>query len=152
MSAGKYDLVVGVLRKLNAEVKFWKVNIKPGMPLMFAVCRERPVFGLPGNPVSGMVTFLRFVKPALRRMMGHNLPGEVLRVHATLEHDLEKQDGKRHFVRGILTYKGTAMSVRTTGSQASNILTSIAKANCFIILPEDTRSPRAGDEVEVELL
>jgi molybdopterin molybdotransferase len=151
VSVGKYDLVQPALKELGGTVKFWKVNIKPGMPLMFALCGGTPVFGLPGNPVSSMVTFLEFVRPALSRMMGraHEQP---LRLHAILEEEITKKDGKRHFVRGILSGTDGTIRVRTTGSQVSNILTSLSKADCLIILPEDRESFPRGEPVEVELL
>ena len=151
VSVGKYDLVISALNELGGTVKFWKVNIKPGMPLMFGLFREKPVFGLPGNPVSSMVTFLQFVRPALARMMGR-AAGPPLRLHAKLEEEIRKQDGKRHFVRGVLSSDNGTVSVRTTGSQVSNILTSLSKADCLIILPEERDHFPKGDEVEVELL
>jgi molybdopterin molybdotransferase len=151
VSVGKYDLVMEALREIGGTVKFWKVNIKPGMPLLFVLCREKPVFGLPGNPVSAMVTFLEFVRPALLRMMGRaHVPS--FRLHARLEEQIRKSDGKRHFVRGILTNEDGALRVRTTGSQESNMLTSLSRADCLIILPEDRKRFRPGEEVEVELL
>jgi molybdopterin molybdotransferase len=151
VSVGKYDLVMSALKELGGEVKFWKVNIKPGMPLMFGQCRGRLVFGLPGNPVSAMVTFLQFVKPALLRLMGLEREAPV-RLHARLDEEIRKSDGKRHFVRGILTNSDGSVHVRTTGSQVSNVLTSLSRADCLIILPEDRDYFPKGAEVEVELL
>jgi molybdopterin molybdotransferase len=151
VSVGKYDLVLSALEELGGTVKFWKVNIKPGMPLMFGLCREKPVFGLPGNPVSSMVTFLQFVKPALLQLMGRNYEPP-LRLHAKLEEEIKKSDGKLHFVRGVLASKDGAIRVRTTGSQVSNVLTSLSRADCLIILPEDRELFRQGEDIEVELL
>jgi len=152
VSVGKFDLVIDVLKELGVEIKFWKVNIKPGMPLVFGVRDTRYVFGLPGNPVSTMVTFLKFVKPALRKMMGHRAVDNGLKVQALLQHEIKKQDGKRHFVRGILESQDGSMIVRSTGSQLSNVLTSLTKANCLIILPEGKNQFSPGEKVEVELL
>jgi molybdopterin molybdotransferase len=152
ISVGKYDLVMEILREIGAEVKFWKVNIKPGMPLLFALHGVKPVFGLPGNPVSSMVTFLHFVKPAVRRMSGEKTVDTGYSLHAKLEHEIKKIDGKRHFIRGILESRNGALSVRSTGPQVSNILSSLTKANCLIILPEEGVQFRAGEDVEVELL
>ncbi|MBI4547660.1 MAG: molybdopterin molybdotransferase MoeA, partial [Ignavibacteriae bacterium] len=152
VSVGKYDLVLDVLKELGVEIKFWKVNIKPGMPLLFGMYHEKPVFGLPGNPVSTMVTFLQFVKPALLKMMGHRAVETGLRIHARLDEDIRKTDGKRHFVRGILESRNGSLIVRTTGLQVSNLFTSLSKANCLIILPEEAEHIRAGEEIEVELL
>src|ERR1051326_1952937 len=152
ISVGKYDLVMEVLKEIGVEVKFWKVNIKPGMPLLFGLYRGKPVFALPGNPVSTVVTFLQFVKPALQKMMGLRNPGARVRLKAKLGHEIQKPDGKRHFVRGILENGDGGMTVRSAGSQVSNILSSLVKANCLIIIPEEAEIVRANEEVEVEIL
>ncbi len=152
VSVGKYDLVVEVLKELGVEIKFWKVNIKPGMPLMFGCCRDTLVFGLPGNPVSAMVTFMQFVTPAVRTLMGDSNADVLPKIYAALQHEIQKTDGKRHFMRGVITNRQGMLSVRTTGSQVSNILTSLTNANCLIIIPEEVTHLRAGDRVEVEML
>jgi len=152
VSVGKYDLVMDALKETGVEIKFWKVNIKPGMPLLFGIHENKPVFGLPGNPVSAMVTFLQFVKPALMRLMGQRTYAPPLRLHARLEDEITKSDGKRHFVRGVLVNANGSIGVRTTGSQVSNILTSLSRADCLIVLPENRNQFKAGEEVEVELL
>ena len=152
VSVGKYDLVIDTLKRLGSEIKFWKVNIKPGMPLMFGICRGKPVFGLPGNPVSTVVTFLQFVKPALTKMMGQINYDSTFRIRARLEHEIEKADGKRHYVRGILENRNGLLYVRSSGSQVSNVLSSLTKANCFIIIPEEKTMIGQGEDAEVELL
>jgi molybdopterin molybdotransferase len=153
VSVGKYDLVMDVLKELGVTIKFWKVNIKPGMPLLFGMHGSTAVMGLPGNPVSSMVTFLKFARPALLRMLGcRALEEAVTTVCATLEHEITKTDGKRHFVRGIIEQRDGVLVVRSTGSQVSNILTSLSKANCLIVLPEEQSAFAAGEMVEVELL
>lgn len=152
VSVGKYDLVIDVLKELGVDIRFWKVNIKPGMPLLFGMWKDRPVFGLPGNPVSTVVTFLQFVRPAILRMMGMNNPIDTMRLHAVLEHDITKSDGKRHFIRGVMENRNGSLTVRSTGSQLSNIMSSLLHANCLIILPEECEAIRAGGNVEVELL
>lgn len=152
VSVGKYDLVMEMLKELGVEIKFWKVNIKPGMPMMFGVHGNKAVFGLPGNPVSSMVTFLQFVKPALQRMMGSDEAKATVKLPAQIEHEITKSDGKRHFMRGILEHRNGSLVVRSAGSQVSNILSSLSKANCLIILPEEITRVNEGDVVEVELL
>ena len=152
VSVGKYDLVIEVLKEAGVEIKFWKINIKPGMPMIFGMHGRTPVFGLPGNPVSSLVTFLEFVGPALQKMMGSDEPDGAVTIPARIDHDITKSDGKRHFVRGILEQRDGSVIVRSTGSQVSNILSSLTKANCLIILPEDVTHVAAGDIVEVELL
>jgi molybdopterin molybdotransferase len=151
VSVGKYDLVKEVLGEMGVEILFWKVNIKPGMPLLFAWHSGIPVFGLPGNPVSSMVTFLQFVKPALRRMMGFSAEPDLM-LKAKLAHDFTKTDRKRHFLRGVYGRQDGEGVVRTTGSQVSNVMTSLTLANCLIIIPEEVEFIRAGEEVEVEFL
>jgi len=156
VSVGKYDLVLEVLKSLDVEIKFWKVNIKPGMPMAFGVsktdARRVPVFALPGNPVSATVTFDQFVRPGLERMSGIEPPEPRLRIRATLEEPIRKNDGKRHFIRGIARNLGGGIVVTTTGTQSSGVLMSLVKANCLIILPEDCGSLNKGDVVEIELL
>lgn len=152
VSVGNYDLVQEVLKEIGVEIKFWRVNIKPGMPLLFGVYRGKPVFGLPGNPVSSFVTFIKFVRPALRKMMGACSPEKGIRLHARLEHEIKKSDGKRHYIRAVLDRIGQDLTVRTTGSQTSNVLTSLVKANCLMIVPEEVDLLKKGDLVEVELL
>ncbi len=156
VSVGKYDFVLDVWKDLGVEMKFWKVNIKPGMPLAFGVYTKEDsrtlVFALPGNPVSSYVTFLQFVRPALRVIQGDANPRKATRLTATLEHEIKKRDGKRHFIRGIVRNEGGAFIVRTTGSQSSGVLTSLTLANCLILVPEEKSDLSAGESVDVELL
>lgn len=157
VSVGKYDLVLQALKNIGVEIVFWKVNIKPGMPLAFGVYRKSgtgnpvPVFALPGNPVSTMVTFLQFVRPALFHMGGREGEG-ALRLNATLEHDIRKHDRKRHFTRGVVRNEQGRLIVRTTGTQSSGVLSSMVRANCLITLREEQMEIRAGEEVEIEFL
>jgi molybdopterin molybdotransferase len=152
VSVGKYDFVKDVFKELAIDIQFSKVNIKPGMPLVFGMHGKTPVFGLPGNPVSSMVTFMQFVKPALRKMMGWQEPDIAITLRAQCEEDLVKTDGKRHFIRGIIECKNGSLNVRTTGSQVSNKMTSLVAGNCLIIIPEEKEHVHKGDEVEVQLL
>ena len=156
VSVGKYDLVLNVMQKKGVDIKFWKVNLKPGMPCAFGTRSKQDgsqvlVFCLPGNPVSTMVTFLQFVRPALFQMMG-KMNESPEKFHATLEHDIRKEDSKRHFSRGIVQNVNGKLLVRTTGTQSSGALTSLVRANCLVIIPEEARLLRAGDAVEIELL
>jgi molybdopterin molybdotransferase len=156
VSVGAHDYVLKAFAELGVELKFWKVNIKPGMPLAFGLFRDgdrmKPVFSLPGNPVSTAVTFLQFVRPGLWKMMGMEQPHTPLIVKAALEHDIKKADKKRHFQRGILTNKSGRLVVKSTGWQGSGVLTSLTSANCLIIIPEDVTELKAGTEADVELL
>lgn len=156
VSVGKYDFVLQAWEELGVELKFWKVNIKPGKPLAFGVYAKGDiptlVFALPGNPVSSFVTFLQCVRPALRAMQGNANPRQATRLIATLEHDIKKRDEKRHFIRGIVRKEGGALVVRTTGSQSSGVLTSLTMANCLIVVPEEKSDLKLGESVHVELL
>jgi molybdopterin molybdotransferase len=152
ISVGKYDLVMKTLETLGVKFLFWKVNIKPGMPLAFGQSKQgSPVFCLPGNPVSTAVTFLQFVKPALEALEGA-IHGERPRLRAALEEPIEKRDGKRHFSRGVVSWREGRWTVRTTGSQSSGVLSSMIQANCLVILAEQDQALAAGTEVEIELL
>lgn len=153
VSVGKYDYIKRVLEELHAEIKIQQVNIKPGKPFVFALLGSKAIFGLPGNPVSSMVTFLHFVKPALLKLMGRTTEIESeMKIKATLIDEIKKSDGKMHFPRGILESKNGEFTVRSTGAQSSHLLTSLTKANCLIIFPEDRNMINAGDKVEVYLL
>ncbi|MBI3195137.1 MAG: molybdopterin molybdotransferase MoeA [Ignavibacteriae bacterium] len=152
VSVGKFDFVLETLKELGVEEKFWKVNIKPGMPLFFGIYNEKPVFGLPGNPVSSFVTFVEFVKPAILQMSGNNMTNYRVQIRATLNNEILKKDAKRHFVRGVLENMNGNFSVKTTGTQSSGVLTSLTKANCLIHLPEEKKMFQIGEIVEVELL
>ena len=151
VSVGKYDLVKETLSALGVEVKFWKVNIKPGRPLLFGVRKSTLVFGLPGNPVSTYVTFLQFVRPALLAMTGSR-EIQPLRLAAVLDREFSKSDGKRHFLRGIAVRQNGELHVATTGTQSSGVMSSMSKANCLMIIPEDTTNLHRGDRVDIELL
>ena len=158
VSVGDRDLVLETLKNLGADIRFWKVNIKPGMPFAFCLVRREgaaasmPVFALPGNPVSTMVTFLKLVRPALGKLRGLRAVQSELRLQATLEEDYEKKDGKTHFARGIVRNENGKLLVRRSGSQSSGVLTSMAVANCLIIIPENVTLAKAGTQVDIELL
>ena len=149
VSVGDADYVTDTLRRLG-QVNFWKVAMKPGKPLTFGKIQQAVFFGLPGNPVSAMVTFYQFVQPALRRMMGQDkvMPTRFT-VHCTSY--LKKSPGRLEFQRGILeTDEQGRLVVSSTGQQGSGILRSMSQANCFIILPTGCGNVAAGSEVLVE--
>jgi molybdopterin molybdotransferase len=99
-----------------------------------------------------MVTFLKFVQPAIQKMRGMRHPEREFHLRAELLQDIKKTDGKRHFVRGVLENQSGRLTVRTTGSQSSNVLTSLVRANCLILISEETEFLKKGHLVEVELL
>ncbi len=151
VSVGEYDLVKEVLMGLGMEMVFWKVAMKPGMPIAFGKIRGKPVFGLPGNPAASMVSFEQFVRPSLLKMMGHR---QLFRptIDAVLKEDVHKRSGRRHFIRALVTREKDQYYVLPTGTQGSGILMSMVKANGLIVIPEDRETVKAGEKVTVQLL
>jgi molybdopterin molybdotransferase len=151
ISVGDYDFVKDVLNDLGMEMVFWKVAMKPGKPLAFGTIKGKPVFGLPGNPVSSMVSFEQFVRPSLLKMTGHR---QIFRpvIEAILKEDIHKEPGRRHFVRALVTFERDHYFVTITGAQGSGILRSMVKANGLVVIPEDREIVRAGEKVKVQML
>lgn len=150
VSVGEADYVTETLHALG-EVAFWKIAMKPGRPLAFGRVGTAAFFGLPGNPVSVMVTFYQFVLPTLRRMMGETQGIQGVLVKARCATPLRKVAGRTEFQRGVLEHgEGGELVVRTTGKQGSGILRSMSEANCFIILPVDSTGVEAGETVDVQ--
>lgn len=149
VSVGEADFVKETLGTLG-EVNFWKIAMKPGRPLAFGRMQDAVFFGLPGNPVSVMVTFYQFVQPALRRMMGQSKV-EAMTFKVPCATPLKKRPGRMEFQRGILRRQADgSLVVHSTGDQGSGILSSMSRANCFIILPDESGSIAAGTLVEVQ--
>jgi molybdopterin molybdotransferase len=144
-SVGEYDYVRQVLESLGADMKFWRVRMRPGAPLGFGIVRGVPWIGLPGNPVSAMVTFELFVRPAIRKMLGHR---RLYRrpVSVALEEPVSINARLTHFLRAVVRVRedGT-LGARLTGPQGSGILTSMATANALLVVPEDRPSVAAGE-------
>jgi len=141
-----------LLDKLG-EVLFWKIAMKPGRPLAYGKIGHAHFFGLPGNPVSVMVTFYEFVRDALLVLQGRRDVAPVPQFKATLAAPIKKAPGRTEFQRGVLSPDGRGgWQVRTTGDQGSGILSSMSQANCFIVLSDDTGNVAAGEVVEVQLL
>ncbi len=152
VSVGEADYTKIILTKLG-EVVFWKIAMKPGRPLAYGKVGGAHFFGLPGNPVSVMVTFYQFVRDALQVLMGREnvLPVPVLKAICTSA--IKKAPGRTEFQRGILMQnKNSAWEVRVTGDQGSGILRSMSDANCFIILDDKTGNIAPGAEVEVQVM
>src|SRR5438067_1934367 len=152
VSVGEADFVKAMLGKLG-EVVFWKIAMKPGRPLAYGKIGGAHFFGLPGNPVSVMVTFYQFVRDAMLVLQGANPVEPIPTFRATCTAKLKKAPGRTEFQRGILTQAADgSLSVRPTGEQGSGILKSMSDANCFIILGDATGNVEAGTSVEVQLL
>ncbi len=151
VSMGDYDFTKAVFTELGAEMHFWKLAIRPGQPLAFGRIQHTLAFGLPGNPVSSMVTFEQLVRPAMLKMSGHRGYGRPV-VQAVFQEKFSKRPDRRHFLRGILSLESGVLKVRTTGEQGSGILTSMVKANGLIDVPEHVERLNPGDTVDVQVL
>jgi molybdopterin molybdotransferase len=151
ISVGDYDFVKDVLGELGTQMKFWRVAMKPGKPLAFGMMGKISVFGLPGNPVSSMVTFEQFVRPALLKMAGAR---EIFRFHlpAIFREDFQKKKGLRYFLRVVLENKNGTLYASLTGPQGSGILKSMVLANGIMELPEELENLRPGDTAQVTYL
>jgi molybdopterin molybdotransferase len=152
VSVGEADFVKAMLGKLG-EVVFWKIAMKPGRPLAYGKIGAAHFFGLPGNPVSVMVTFYQFVRDALLELSGMSPVEPAPTFTATCTVRLKKMPGRTEFQRGILSRAADGtLAVKPTGEQGSGILKSMSDANCFIILGDATGNVEPGTQVEVQLL
>jgi len=151
VSVGDHDLVKQVFEEIGVQKVFWRVAMKPGQPLFFGVLGEKLVFGLPGNPVSTMVTFEEFVRPGLLKMMGHRVIHRPV-VQACLESEIVKPLGKMAFLRAIVHEKEGRLFVRPTEEQGSGMLLSLVKANGLMMIEEDREKVFTGTAVKVQLL
>jgi len=148
VSVGIYDLVKDVLGEIGG-IDFWQVAMQPGRPLAVGRIGEALFFGLPGNPVASMLTFLLFVRPALWKLAGRR---EIFAVQfpAVATEAMRKKAGRREFKRGILTFGPRGWEVRTTGPQGSGILTSMVAGNCLIVIEEERGDVKLGETVLIE--
>src|SRR5437667_71326 len=153
VSVGEHDFVREVLTELGGEIKLWRIAMRPGAPVGFGLLGETPWIGLPGNPVSVMVTFELFVRPVIRRMLGHRLPFRRT-VPVCVGEPIKLGPKLRHFLRAVVVPEGSggALTARLTGPQGSGILTSMARANALLIVPEDRPSVAAGETLAALLL
>jgi molybdopterin molybdotransferase len=152
VSVGEADFVKDLLQRLG-EVVFWKIAMKPGRPLAYGRIGNAHFFGLPGNPVSVMVTFYQFVRDALLKLGGRDPLPPLPAFKVQCLSNLKKAPGRTEFQRGVLAQDASGnWNVRVTGEQGSGILRSMAEANCFIILPEAQGNVAAGTTVEVQLM
>jgi molybdopterin molybdotransferase len=151
VSVGDYDFVEDAMKELNISVDFRTVAQRPGKPFTFGTIDAIPVFGLPGNPVSSMVSFEQYVRPTILKMTGHT---KLFRrtVQAVLNEDIAKKKGLRYFLRAVVTVDNGIFTVVTTGGQGSGILKSMVRANGIMVLPEELTAVKAGDTVTVQLI
>jgi len=151
VSVGEYDFVKDVLEEMSGEIKFWKVAMRPGKPTTFGLIADKLIFGLPGNPVSCMVCFEQFVRPALLKKMGHK---HLFRpqVEAVLVDDVKTKKDLRFFIRVRLGFREGVLCATTTGEQGSGILKSMVQANGLMVVTEDKNEIKAGEKVSVQVL
>lgn len=154
VSVGDFDYVKTVLDKLaNGTMRWMQIAIKPAKPLAFGLVDNKPVFGLPGNPVSSMVSFELFARPSFKKMSGHD-PNSLHRIKLSgiaQENLYRKSDGKLHLMRVIVSYEDKVFKVTPTQGQSSHLLRSMALSNALALVP-DGKGIKAGQEVEVILL
>ena len=149
VSVGEADYIKQLLAEIG-EIAFWKIAMKPGKPLAYGKIGACHFFGLPGNPVAVMVTFQQFVRDALRVLMGQQ-PKMVLEFKAVCTTPIRKAPGRAEFQRGILSQDANGnWTVRSSGAQCSGILSSMSKANCFIVLPVSQGNAEPGATVQVQ--
>ena len=154
VSVGDFDIVKDVLDK-KGDVTFWTVRMKPGKPLAFGVLhvgkKQIPHLGLPGNPVSAMITFEQFARPAIYKMMGRKITDKPT-IHARSESYIKNTDGRRVFARVRVSMEKGEYVARSVGPQGSGILTSMTLANGLMIVPEDVSAIHPGDDAVVQML
>ena len=151
VSVGDYDFVKAVLQELGLAMKFWKVAMRPGQPLAFGTIGSTPVFGLPGNPVSAMVSFEQFVRPAIRKMSGCTALYRRT-VRAVARDRVASRPGRIFFVRCVVSEENGVYYATTTGEQGSGILMSMARATGLMIVPDTPGGVAPGDTVHVQIL
>jgi len=150
VSMGDYDIVREVMTEGGNVMEFWKVNIKPGRPLAFGTISGIPAIGLPGNPLSTMTSFYQFARPAILKFLGAR---ELLlpRLKAGLSCPVKGSMDRPHYMSGILTRDGEGFSVSPAGPQGSGILSTLSRANCYMIIPPEGKPLEKGRLVECEI-
>ena len=150
VSVGKFDYLKEIFEDLGVEIKFWRVSVKPGRPLLFGIYKKNGqktlIFGLPGNPVAILVTYILFVKKYILKLFGNR---ELVTVKAIIKNDFQKEDERLHFVKGLLEKDNTGNHlVSIVGEQSSGNLAQLGKSNCLIIIKENKINTKAGEIVE----
>ena len=149
VSVGAYDVVKAVLDEVG-DVAFWRVRMRPGKPLAFGSYRGTPFLGVPGNPVSAMVSFEMFGRPAILKMAGHDKL-ERPRVEVTILEDIDS-DGRESYIRAVVTRDERGYLARTTGGQGSHMMTSLVKANALLVVPEGVKAIQAGTKLKALMI
>ena len=148
VSVGDADFVKQAM-EATGQVNFWRINMRPGRPLAFGRIKDTPIFGLPGNPVAAMVSFINFVEPAVYKMQG-NLTWQPLKTQAKAVEKMRSRQGRTEFSRGIYTVNPQGqLTVSTTGHQGSGLLHSMSQANCLIEIAEQVDTIKPGEYVTI---
>ena len=151
VSVGDADFIGATIARLG-QLAFWRLNLKPGKPLAFGSIGDCWVFGLPGNPVSAMVTFYQIVQNAIKICMGLKNDGPIPLLKVECVESIFKKPGRTEFQRGVLFQSNGLWKVKTSGQQGSGILSSMSKANCFIVISADKGAIKAGEIVDIQLM
>ena len=149
VSVGAYDVVKSVLDK-DGDVTFWRVRMRPGKPLAFGTYHGIPYLGLPGNPVSAMVSFERFVRPAILKLAGFR-QFDRPQIQVTFREGMQS-DGRESYVRAVVSRAEDGYEAVSTGSQGSHVLTSLVKANALVIIPEGVKEVKAGTRLQAMMI
>jgi molybdopterin molybdotransferase len=151
VSVGDFDFVKNVMGEIGNAMHFWQVAMRPGKPLAFGAIEGVPLFGLPGNPVSAMVSFEQFVRPSLLKMQGHK---KIFRqtAKAVCDQEVQKSAGFKHFIRAVVKKEKDQYIASTTGAQGSGILKSMVIANALIVMGENETRIKKGSQVTIQLL
>jgi molybdopterin molybdotransferase len=151
VSVGDFDFVKNVMGEIGNAMHFWQVAMRPGKPLAFGTIEGIPLFGLPGNPVSAMVSFEQFVRPSLLKMQGHK---KIFRqtAKAVCDQEVQKSAGFKHFIRAVVKKEKDQYIASTTGAQGSGILKSMVIANALIVMGENETRIKKGSQVTIQLL
>ncbi|MES2359425.1 MAG: gephyrin-like molybdotransferase Glp [Gemmatimonadota bacterium] len=145
VSVGDHDFTRTVMKDMGVDIKFWRARIRPGGPVVFGIIDGRPWIGLPGNPVSAMVTFELFVRPAILKMLGETLIFPATRI-VTLDERISLIGDLTHYLRVVLTQRDGVDHARLTGTQSSGALTSMLRANALLIVPEGQHECHPGEQ------
>ncbi|MBI4651464.1 molybdopterin molybdotransferase MoeA [Candidatus Desantisbacteria bacterium] len=151
ISVGKYDVVKDAMKSLGGEFKFWQIAMKPGKPFAFCIWEGKPMFGLPGNPISSAISFEQFVRPALLLMSGKkdiSLPI----IAAILDSDITKKPGVKYFARCKVYIKDGEFRAEIQGPHGSNMLKPLTRSNGLVVMEEDSTIAKRGEKVEVQLI
>jgi molybdopterin molybdotransferase len=152
VSVGDYDYVKPALESLGAELKFWRVSMKPGKPLVFGLLSGKPYFGLPGNTVSSMLSFLLFVRPALGKAMGQTPPWTMQEIDVILSSRASSKGDRRTYLRANLSYKEGKFYAQLALKQGSGVSSSMLGANALVILEEGITELKEGSSAKALLI